>query len=44
MVYSLQPLLAYFSSVFILQEKFQWKKGLAFLAVLGVILAVKLIG
>lgn len=44
MVYSLQPLLAYFSSVFILKEKFQWKKGMAFIVVLGVIIAVKLLG
>jgi drug/metabolite transporter (DMT)-like permease len=44
LVYSLQPLLAYFSSVAFLKEKFDWKKAAAFGVVLASILAVRLIG
>jgi drug/metabolite transporter (DMT)-like permease len=34
LIFSLQPLLVYFSSIFILKEKIHWKKFLAFLIVL----------
>jgi drug/metabolite transporter (DMT)-like permease len=44
LIFSLLPLLTYFSSVFVLKEKFEWKKGVAFAVVLVAIVAVKAAG
>lgn len=43
LVFSLQPLLVYFSSVFILKEPLRWKKVIAFFIVLLSIAAAKII-
>ena len=37
LIFSLQPLLVYFSSILIIKEKFHWKKFLAFMIILGCI-------
>jgi drug/metabolite transporter (DMT)-like permease len=44
LVFSLQPLLVYFASVFFLKEKLHWKKVIAFAVVLISIAAVQMIG
>lgn len=44
LIFSLQPLLVYFASVFLLKEKLEWKKAAAFILVLGSIVAAQAIG
>jgi len=44
LIYSLQPLLAYFSSVVILKDRLDWKKAVALVVVVVSILAVRIIG
>ena len=44
LIFSLQPLLVYFSSVFFLKEKLQWKKAVAFVIVLVSIATAQIIG
>lgn len=43
LIFSLQPLLVYFASFFILKEKFHWKKFVAFLIVLASIILAQII-
>jgi len=42
LIFSLQPLLVYFTSVFLLKEKFQWKKSIAFVIILSAIIISQL--
>lgn len=43
LLFSLQPLLVYFASLFFLKEKFQWKKAVAFIVVLSSIVTTQVI-
>lgn len=44
LIFSLQPLLVYFASLFFLKEKFQWKKFTAFMIILIAIIVGQFIG
>ena len=42
LIFSLQPLLVYFASLFFLKEPFHWKKFVAFIVVLASIAAAQI--
>ncbi len=44
LLFSIQPLLVYFASVWFLREHWQWKKGIAFFIVVGSITFAQLLG
>jgi drug/metabolite transporter (DMT)-like permease len=44
LVFSIQPLLVYFASFFVLKEKFHWKKAVAFAIVLVSIVVAQIMG